>query len=85
VVPLLREWDQVDVQVVMSHELQQRMLVCQFLRRLPTSLSHNAGFGNLNSIIYQIGGGAVPLTLNNSPKTRSFVSKLKVSICNNSV
>ena len=72
----LREWDQIDIQVVVSKEVKQRMLVCQFLRRVP-SLS-TSGFGNLNLIIYQIAGGAAPLTLQNSPKTKSFVSKLKV-------
>ena len=29
--------------------------------------------------MYQIAGGAASLTLANSPKTRSFVTKLKVS------
>jgi hypothetical protein len=72
----LREWDQVDVQVVVSQEVKQRMLVCQFLRRVP-SLASN-GYGNLNLIIYQMTKGTAPLTLGNSPKTKSFVSKLKV-------
>lgn len=74
----LREWDQIDVQVVVSQEVKQRMLVCQFLRRVPTLTT--SGFGNLNLIIYQIAGGAAPLTLLNSPKTKSFVSKLKVCL-----
>eukprot|EP01032_Pedospumella_encystans_P008787 gene8787-10396_t len=69
------EWDQIDVQVVLSHSVKQRMLVCQFLRRVPSLAS--SGFGNLNLIIYQIAGGAAPLCLENSPKTKSFVSKLK--------
>jgi hypothetical protein len=72
-----REWDQIDVQVVLSQEVRQRMLVCQFLRRVPSLTS--SGFGNLNLIIYQIGGGAAPLPLGASPKTKSFVSKLKVA------
>lgn len=73
----LREWDQIDVQVVLSQEVRQRMLVCQFLRRVPSLAS--SGYGNLNLIIYQIAGGAALMSLTSSPKTKSFVSKLKVT------
>ena len=50
--PINVEWDQVDVQVVVSNAVRQRMLVCQFLRRVPSLTS--SGFGNLNLIIYQV-------------------------------
>jgi hypothetical protein len=66
----------VDVQVVVSQEVKQRMLVCQFLRRVPSLAT--SGYGNLNLIIYQMTKGTAPRTLDSSPKTKSFVSKLKV-------
>jgi len=67
-----REWDHIDVQVVMSKELRQRVLLCQFLRKVP---NYGAGLGGL--LLYGIAGGTAPLPLQDSPKTMAFISRLK--------
>ncbi|KAJ1411634.1 hypothetical protein B484DRAFT_402558, partial [Ochromonadaceae sp. CCMP2298] len=63
-----REWDHIDVQVVMSKELRQRVLLCQFLRKVP---NYGAGLGGL--LLYGIAGGTAPLPL----QTMAFISRLK--------
>jgi hypothetical protein len=70
----LVEFDLIDVQVVLASHLRQRVVICVFLRRAPRIDS--SGIGGM--IIHQLSGGNLNLPLTQCPKTRLFISKLKV-------
>lgn len=72
----LREWDQIDVQICISRELRQRVLLIQFLKRI--SIFDGVGGLNLSGmIINQLTGPQVILPLQKCPMTKEFASKLK--------
>jgi hypothetical protein len=82
--PVEKEWDIIDVQVCISKDLRQRVLLCQFLKKLSNNfLAESSSISNsvLNGAIFQtmIGSISVPIVhLNSYPKTKKFISLLKV-------
>jgi hypothetical protein len=68
------EFDQIDVQIVISRELRQRVLLIQFLKRVP--FLNNNTFGSM--IFSQIAGPYEYIPLSRCPKTRKFMSSVKV-------
>ena len=71
----VKEWDVIDIQVCISRELRQRVVLCQFLRRVPSI--DGSGLGG--AIIHQLTGGHTLLPLRQCPLSKAFVGKLKVT------
>lgn len=85
----LKEWDMVDVQVCVSKELRQRVVLCLFLRKVNPAITATIGNSSntSNSKPASMGlGGYVLSQLTNPnafpiekcPKTRKFIAGLKV-------
>lgn len=88
-----KEWDQVDIQIVISRELRQRVLLVQFLRRVPPQLfpssalnggnnTHSSSnpLASTNQALSTILTGTYEyVPLSRCPKTRKFISMFKVS------
>jgi hypothetical protein len=67
----LREYDSIDIQIVVSRELRQRVLLVQFLKRV-TMLS------NMSLLSSMIVGPYEYIPLSRCPKTRKFINQFKV-------
>lgn len=73
------QWDVVDVQVCVSRELRQRVLLLQFLKALPAAAEKGTSLGGL--LLSQFSGSlSVPLRpIEECPKIKRFLSYVKVT------
>lgn len=74
--PVNKEWDLVDLQVCLSRELKQRVLVCQFIKCKEVIASNSS-----DTMLFQDNSNVAPpaLPLNKQPYTASFVRTLQAS------
>ena len=76
-----QEFDQIDIQIVISRELRQRVLLIQFLKRVP--FLNNNSLGSM--LMSQIVGPYEYIPLSRCPKIRKFMSSVKLEMVSQSI
>lgn len=65
----MREWDQIDIQICVSRELRQRVILLQFMRRISVFMG--------SMIINQLSGPLQYVPINKCPATKKLVTSFK--------